>query len=295
MKFRVALVGLLSIACLAALPAAASASFHFMKIREVYPGSIANPDSEYVELQMWAPGQNLVGGHTLSAYSANGALEEYTFAGNVSHSANQSTILIASPEAEAQFGVTADLTIDKHALEPSGGAVCWESIDCVEWGNFTGAVLAGPTGDAAAPPPDGIALKRTILPGCDTLLEPGDDTDDSAVDFVPTAPAPRPNSVTPTEQACAPPATAPQTTITSGPKKKTKSKTATFEFKSSKAGSTFKCSLDDGKFKSCSSPETYKKLKPGKHHFEVRATAAGKTDASPATYNWKIKKKRKKR
>jgi len=293
-KFRVALAGLLSVACLAALPAAASASFHFMKIREVYPGSIANPDSEYVELQMWAPGQNLVGGHTLSAYSANGALETYTFAGSVSHSASQSTILIASPEAEAQFGVTADLTIDKNALEPAGGAVCWETFDCVEWGDFSGAVLAGPTGDAAPAIPDGKALRRSIAPGCATLLEPGDDTNQSAADFALTAPSPRPNSVTPTEHACAPPAVAPQTTIVSGPKKKTKSKTATFEFESNKAGSTFKCSLDDGKFKSCSSPETYKKLKPGKHHFEVRATAAGKTDASPATYSWKIKKKRKK-
>jgi len=292
-KFRVALAGALTIVFL--VPATAAASFHFVKIREVYMGSVANPDSEYIELQMYAGGQNLVNGHTVSAWSSDGKLEEYTFTGNVSGSANQSTILIASPEAEAQFGVQADLEIDKNALEPVGGAVCWEALDCVEWGGFSGAVLPGPTGTAAAVPPDGIGLRRAITPGCDTLLEASDDTDDSAVDFVAAAPQPRPNSVTPTEQTCIPPATAPQTTIVSGPKKKTKSKTASFEFKSSKAGSTFQCSLDDGKFKSCTSPETYKRLKPGKHSFAVRATAAGKTDASPATYDWKIKKKRKKK
>jgi len=289
-KFRVALAGALAFVFL--VPATAAASFHFVKIREVYMGSAANPDSEYIELQMYAGGQNLVNGHTVSAYAADGSLEEYTFSGNVSSGANQSTILIATAQAEAQFGVKADLEIAKNVLEPGGGAVCWEELDCVEWGDFSGAVLAGPTGSAAAAPADGIGLRRTITPGCATLLEASDDTDDSATDFVAAAPQPRPNSVTPTEHTCTPPATAPQTTITSGPKKKTKSRTATFEFKSSKAGSSFECSLDDGKFKSCSSPQTYKRLKRGKHSFAVRATAAGKTDASPATYDWKIKKKR---
>jgi len=36
---------------------------------------------------------------------------------------------------------------------------------------------------------------------------------------------------------------------------------------------------------------TYK-LKAGKHTFAVRATAAGVTDATPATYAFKIKKKK---
>lgn len=66
--------------------------------------------------------------------------------------------------------------------------------------------------------------------------------------------------------------TAPTVKITKAPKAKSTSTTAKFKFKASEAGSTFQCKLDKGKFKSCRSPKTYKKLKPGKHVFKVRAT-----------------------
>ena len=65
--------------------------------------------------------------------------------------------------------------------------------------------------------------------------------------------------------------TAPKATITKGPKAKSSSTTAKFKFKSNEGGSKFQCKLDKGKFKSCKSPKTYKKLKPGKHVFKVRA------------------------
>ena len=67
--------------------------------------------------------------------------------------------------------------------------------------------------------------------------------------------------------------TAPQTTIV---KKKVKGRTAKFKFVSSEAGSTFECRLDKKKFKPCRSPKKYKRLKPGKHVFEVRAIDAAK-------------------
>src|SRR5262249_37902142 len=50
----------------------------------------------------------------------------------------------------------------------------------------------------------GTALRRSIASGCPTLLEAGDDTNDSATDFAVTTPNPRPNSVTPTETSCSP-------------------------------------------------------------------------------------------
>ena len=50
----------------------------------------------------------------------------------------------------------------------------------------------------------GMALRRSIAPGCSTLLEPSDDTNDSATDFSLTTPNPRSNSVTPTEMPCTP-------------------------------------------------------------------------------------------
>jgi hypothetical protein len=85
------------------------------------------------------------------------------------------------------------------------------------------------------------------------------------------------------------------TTITSGPPDKTKKKSATFTFTSDDPGATFECSLDGGAFASCTSP-TSLKVKKGKHIFQVRSVdPAGNIDASAATDQWKVKKKRKKR
>lgn len=61
------LLGSAAAAALLATPA--GATFHEMSIREVYPAG----DAGYVELQMWAGGQNFVGGHHLVVYGAGGA------------------------------------------------------------------------------------------------------------------------------------------------------------------------------------------------------------------------------
>jgi CSLREA domain-containing protein len=76
--------------------------------------------------------------------------------------------------------------------------------------------------------------------------------------------------------------TAPTATITKAPKAKSASTTAKFKFKSNEGGSTFQCKLDKGKFKKCRSPKTYKKLKPGKHVFKVRATDKAGNVGKPA-------------
>jgi hypothetical protein len=193
-------VFLLTVGVALLIPAAASASFHLIKVSEVYPGSAADPDAQFIELQMYASGQNLVSGHTVTA-SGPGGDEGYTFATNVPKGQSQRTILLASPEAEAAFGVSADLEISKLALDPTGGAVCFESIDCVAWGSAAGA-LPSPAGTNAAAIPNGMSLRRSIQPGCETLLESADDSNDSATDFSAAAPSPRNNATAPTETKC---------------------------------------------------------------------------------------------
>ncbi|HET7507236.1 MAG TPA: NosD domain-containing protein [Solirubrobacterales bacterium] len=77
--------------------------------------------------------------------------------------------------------------------------------------------------------------------------------------------------------------TPPDTKIVKGPPKKTHKRTAKFKFTSTEAGSTFQCKMDRKPFKACSSPKKYKKLKPGKHVFKVRAIdKAGNVDPTPA-------------
>jgi hypothetical protein len=81
----------------------------------------------------------------------------------------------------------------------------------------------------------------------------------------------------------------PQTKITKGPKAKSKSRQAKFRFSSTEAGSTFQCKLDKKPFRSCRSPKKYKRLKPGRHVFKVRATdAAGNTDPTPAVKRFTV-------
>jgi hypothetical protein len=291
-------------------PASAPATFHEMSVREVYPGSLAQPESEYVELQMWSAGQNLVEGHSLKTYSAGGAATgTNTFAADVPNGANQSTILLATPAAEAEFGVSADTALKAGALDPAGGAVCWENLDCASWGSFSGfsGLPPSPTGTPAPAIPDGMALRRTIAPGCATLLEPTDDRDNSAADFAAVFPAPRPNSVAPSERRCAGAGEggsgggggvagqkgAPQTTLRGKPPKRTHDRTPSFRFVADEPGSSFQCKLDHKPYRTCRSPFTAKRLSLGPHTFKVRARDdSGKLDPTPVSYSFKIVAKR---
>ena len=298
---------LLALAGIAFAATPASATFHEMSIREVYAGSALHPNSEYVELQMWHSGQNFVGKHILLTYDAKGGLvDENSLASDVSGGASQSTILIATPEAAAEFGVAADETLSpSNQLDPAGGAVCWQEIDCVSWGSFNKGSLPSPAGTPATAIPDGMALRRTISPNCPTMLEPTDDRDNSALDFSVVSPEPRPNSTAPSEHPCEPSGGgagngggtggrgAPQTTLVRKPPHTTHDRTPTFRFASDEPGSTFQCKIDSKPFKPCRSPFTTKRLTFGRHSFKVRARDnSGKLDPSPVVYSFKVIAKR---
>jgi hypothetical protein len=293
---------LVASAALAVGAPAASATFHLISIREVYPGSLANPGSEYVELQMWADDQNHVAGHVLRTYDAAGAVTGTdSFPADVPRGANQSTIVLATPQAEAEFGFLGDAAISPSGrLDPSGGAVCWESIDCVAWGSFSGS-LPSPTSPSVAIA-DGMALRRSIATGCASLLEPTDDHDSSA-DFSPAFPGPRPNSVPPSERACGAAGgggpgggtpgpggrNAPQTSLRGKPPKRSGDRTPSFRFSADEAGAGFECAIDRRRFRPCRSPFTSKPLAPGRHRFRVRAhDGSGQTDPSPASYSFVV-------
>lgn len=82
---------------------------------------------------------------------------------------------------------------------------------------------------------------------------------------------------------------APQTKVKGHPPKRTPRKVAKFSFGSDQAGVSYRCKLDRGKFRPCSSPHTYLGLKPGAHLFQVVAVAAGgKADPTPALFGWKV-------
>ena len=89
-----------------------------------------------------------------------------------------------------------------------------------------------------------------------------------------------------------PDTTAPDVSITSGPKAKTKDTTPTFAFSSNDATAKFTCSIDGKPAVSCTSPFTTSKLKKGQHTFSVIATDAAGNASSAASQTFTVKKKK---
>ncbi|HEX4732763.1 MAG TPA: NosD domain-containing protein [Solirubrobacterales bacterium] len=83
--------------------------------------------------------------------------------------------------------------------------------------------------------------------------------------------------------------TPPKAKITKHPAKSSKSTTAQFKFSAPPAaGAKFQCKLDAAKWAGCKSPRTYKKLKPRRHTFQVRAVASGRT-GPPVKFQFTVK------
>jgi hypothetical protein len=163
-----------------------------------------------------------------------------------------------------------------------------------------------------------MALRRSIAPGCPTLLEAADDTDSSAADFADVFPAPRPNSLAANERACSAqsPAAAGypapgaggggggggsaqgaeprvQTRLRHRPPRVTRDPTPTFRFAANRSGSRFLCKLDRRRFRPCRSPFTARRLRPGRHVFRVKARApGGAVDRIPAVWRFRVRRAR---
>jgi hypothetical protein len=215
-----ALVGLL----VAAAPA--SGSFHLMKIREISATDASNTvNSSYVEVQMYAPFQNLLhfGARLFECDASCTGPSQVFFPSpgpyftDVPNGANQSTIVFGDTAlASKDFDV--NLNLDTGTYEP-GGALCYVTYpsdpgfnDCVSWGTFDaagvtalGTALSNDAGTTPGKIGPGLlpaqAWRRNISANCPTALDAADDTDTGA-DFAMVTPSPRPNSVTPTETVC---------------------------------------------------------------------------------------------
>ncbi|MFN2593881.1 MAG: hypothetical protein ABR579_03205, partial [Actinomycetota bacterium] len=185
---------------MAVLAPPAAATFHLIKVREVYAGSATNPMSQYVELQMYSAQQIFLAGHKLTAYDSTGTdVGDFTFTSIMTNGASQAYVLLATPQAESEFDVTADLAMTP-VLSPAGGKVCWATdqappVDCASWGNYSGSKDdAGTPFSANTGIPPGSAMQRKISGGDDpSSLDASDDTNDSSADFQLAQPDPHAN------------------------------------------------------------------------------------------------------
>lgn len=277
--------------------APASATFHLMKISEIYPAGNAS----YVTMQLLATGEYQVGGHHLVTYNVDGTIaNDFILPSNVSPtSRNNARVLITGPGYAAAFpsGPSTDEFDPNLNLSPSGGAICWvegEPPDCVAWGNFAGPLPPHTPPLVAGSPVSfggvtaGKALRREISRGCGTILEDADDTDISANDFYEDTPLPRNNASPVTETDCE----LPEVQIHEKPANPTQSTSAGFIFHSTPAGAAFECKLDNGAYVECLSdheePFVYPgPLGDGSHTFQVRANNSQGTGIT-ALYTWLV-------
>jgi len=92
-----------------------------------------------------------------------------------------------------------------------------------------------------------------------------------------------------------PDVTSPETTIDKT-SLRAATRTARFWFSASEPAQGFLCQLDKSDFKPCGSPRTYKRLKPGRHAFRVKAVdLAGNVDGSAAVASFRVPKPQKRR
>src|SRR6266536_1975083 len=166
-----AAVLLVTIGALALGAASASATFHLIKIRELFPGTVAQPESDYVELQSFSVF------HGVTPDRTDSTLDLSPSGGAVCWPINSSPI-----DCVSWGNFTGDASLPSSAGPPLQGS------------GASGAIA------------DGKAVIRSITAGCPTLLEDSDDTNNSAANFSETTPNPRPNSAAITETACATPA-----------------------------------------------------------------------------------------
>jgi hypothetical protein len=186
----------------------AAADYHLIKISEVHSGVAVNGD--YVELQMYADGQNNVATHHLRLFDGTGSvLGDYAVPTSLANGQSQRTFTIGNtPDFDFNYG---------GVSVGASGAACWNEkgippplggVDCVSWGVYTPGLeaLSSPAGTPALGLLPGQSLNRRIDLGCTTLLESFDDTDNSSRDFRIGAPTKRSNAVAPTEKPCKKPA-----------------------------------------------------------------------------------------
>lgn len=187
---RLALAGLLLAA------SSAPAAFHLMQIEQVVGGHCGDPSRQAVQLRLRSAGQNLVAGHEVAVYDANGEnrLLLLTFPSHVPNGGAGSRILLATAELAAATGLVPDfllaqripdvlLRAGKLAFEDTPGAVLWSiSYGGTRYlGDSTG--LTTNDADGQFGPPTAFALPYNAARSLRFTGAAGDPSTSNAADY----------------------------------------------------------------------------------------------------------------
>ena len=144
------------------------------------------PRPAFVELQMYSAGQNVVAGrrrrvlrrgwHERRIRRVRGRCSERA------EPAHDPGRRHGGIRRRPPLRRTSTATSIRAEERSASRATVFGVVDCVSWGAFSGPPTL-PAGEPAPALSSGQSLTRSIARGCATLLEAGDDTDDSAADF----------------------------------------------------------------------------------------------------------------
>ena len=166
----------------------ANADFHFMRISEVLAQYGGDPRLQFVELVMEDDGQNLLTGHPIIFQDASGReTGRVAFASNVPNGIAGRNVLIGTQAFATAYNVTPDLIIPEGLMAPYSGRVCFETVDCVAYGDFTGSNTGYGT-PAAGFPVNGL---QSLTLRSDPPVQKN-----NSADFVFAAPTPENNAGT---------------------------------------------------------------------------------------------------
>ena len=166
-------MGKLASALLAALfcSPSAFASFHLMQVEQAAGGVCGDATRQAIQLRMRFAGQNLLSGHEVASYDANGEnrILLLSFPTGVANGTAGARVLLATSELAAATGLTPDFVMAQHlpparlragkiAFEDSPGLALWSiSYGGVRYlGSSTGLFTNDADGDFG--PPTAIEL-----------------------------------------------------------------------------------------------------------------------------------------
>ncbi len=99
--------------------------------------------------------------------------------------------------------------------------------------------------------------------------------------------APRSFKINPRPASTVGPGSEPKTFLDSHPRHRTHKRKVSFAFSSDVKGAHFQCFYAKGWAK-CRSPHTFRRLKPGRYRFRVRAIVNGVKDPTPASWAFRV-------
>jgi hypothetical protein len=195
-------------------------------------------------------------------------------------------IRIFRPEAGGNYRLIAESNYETVTMAPTGALRTFATGIPVQGGDHIGLKTGNPSSDAAyiyaSPNAGDLAWLVNGFPVTGDTIGPTGDHNSYGIN--PSARVNMAATLLQPDPLNAPP----ETTITSGPGKRTASGKAKFKFESSEAGSTFVCKRDKKPFRPCSSPLGYR-VDPGKHKLMVQAIdSAGAADPTPAKKKFSV-------